>query len=102
MFLYDLSGYLGFKIQPPSDKPYFDLLGGDYASHEPPHNHILKDDLLKHWKLLGKTEMGNLAELKLSGNTRFKLLEALLTYYRLHLKDFGELKSLDVLHTVLH
>ncbi len=101
VFLYDLSGYLGFKIQPPVEKAYFDLLDGSYTSHDPPHGHVLKDDVLKYWKLLGKTGMGNLPELKLNGDIRFKLLEALLTYYRLHLRDFGELKSLDVLHTVM-
>ena len=102
VFLYELSAFLGFAIQPPLDKPYFDLMEGEYTSVEPPHGHVLEGELLKRWKELGVTSMERLSALKLNGHNRLKLLDTLLTYYRLHLKDFGELKSLDVLHTVLH
>ncbi len=102
VFLYRLSSYLGFELGNSRALPYFDLLAGSYEAYEPPHVHVLKGEVLEHWKKLAETSLHDLQELKLNGNQRLKMLEAMLTYYRLHLRDFGELRSLDVLHAVLH
>lgn len=101
VFLYQLSTYLGFKPEEPSPHPFFDLVNGIYTRAEPPHGQYLSDPLLEQWKTLAETDLNQLTGLRMSGDKRRALVEKLLVYYRLHLKDFGELKSLDVLHAVL-
>lgn len=102
-FLLKLSGNLGFQAEiSGDDKAYFDLQNGIYLTTEPHHPYFLKDKLLQNWKQLTlSVESGNSID-RYSGKERAELLEALLTYYRLHINDFGELKSLEVLQTILH
>jgi DNA repair protein RecO (recombination protein O) len=101
-FLYRLSSFLGFKPQKAQEKGFFDLSEGNYYSSEPLHSHFLKEPLLKEWKKLDGLELEDLESFQLSSTNRSMLLEALIDYFRLHIKDFGNLKSIDVLHTVLH
>lgn len=100
-FLFELSAFLGFRPEPYTKGSYFDLVNGVYTPAEPPHSHYIKGDSLEHWKELEKLSAIGLHSLKLNADSRMKLLQLLIDYYRLHLKDFGELKSLDVLHTIL-
>jgi len=40
--------------------------------------------------------------IKMSGAQRNALLQALLVFYRLHVNNFGDIKSLDVLKEILN
>ena len=100
-FLFRLTRFLGFYPEFPLKKqPYFDLLNGTYVDTEPPHPHFIFEKELQHWYALYDYE-------KLSSTSGFSraerqtLLRNILDYYRLHIKDFGELKSLDILAQVL-
>jgi DNA repair protein RecO (recombination protein O) len=42
----------------------------------------------------------NMALFRFSGNERQAIIYRILEYYRLHLADFPEIKSLEVLHAV--
>lgn len=99
--LYNLSGYLGFQAER-SDDSYFDLQNGVYLKSEPMHPYYLKGKTLENWKKLSGTASDGKVLIGISSNDRAELLKTLMTYYRLHLNDFGELKSLEVLQTILH
>ncbi len=101
-FLVNLTGHLGFKPEEPAgSSDYFDLLNGVYTSFEPPHFHFLDPAGTTQWKLLQNLKLDQLSTLKLSRESREKLLTAVLEYYRLHIKDFGKLRSLEVVKTLL-
>ena len=101
-FLVNLTGHLGFKPEEPSgNSDYFDLLNGVYTSFEPPHFHFLDPTVTTQWKQLQNLKLDQLSTLKLSRESREKLLTAVLEYYRLHIKDFGQLRSLEVVKTLL-
>jgi DNA repair protein RecO (recombination protein O) len=42
----------------------------------------------------------NMQRFRFSGNQRKDIINRILEYYRLHLTNFPEIKSLDVLHEV--
>ena len=101
LFLFGLSKFLGFYPEKQSSlKEYFDLLNGVYSQTAPPHPHFLEGKSLALWYQLYESE--RLSETSaFSRNERQILLKSLLEYYRLHIRDFGELKSLDILGQVL-
>ncbi len=89
-FLVRYSLYLGFL--PHSAKEISGQLD-EYAipySHDP-EIHILLD------QLIGEEEIPS----QLSRKTRNELLDILLLFYRIHIEDFGDLKSLPVLKEIL-
>lgn len=101
-FLLELSGWLGFQPEPVQDSSYFDLMNGVYLNARPVHHYVLEGIVLENWNKITALNFKNLETLKLSADQRSEVLEAIINYYRLHIKDFGQLKSIDVLHTVLH
>jgi hypothetical protein len=42
------------------------------------------------------------SEMPLDAAVRRDLLDQVLIYYRMHIEGFGQLRSLDVLHALLH
>lgn len=101
-FLVQLTGHLGFKPEEATaNSDYFDLLNGVYTSFEPPHFHFLDTVVTPYWKQLQNLKLDELSNLKLNREYREKLLTAVLEYYRLHIKDFGKLRSLEVVKTLL-
>lgn len=102
IFLYHLTSYLGFQPESVQEYNFFDLQDGLYCSTEPMHSHFLKGKALSNWKILSKTSFEDVESFKMNNDERTKLLQLLIIYYRLHIKDFGELKSLEVLHTILN
>lgn len=103
VFLLALSRYLGFGPETPSATAnYFDLLEGRYTSDTPKHSHFINGPELELWKQLQNLNLTNYEQLKMAPQQRSYLLKALLSFFRLHVNDFGELRSLAVLQQVLH
>lgn len=101
-FLLQLTGHLGFKPEEAAtESQYFDLLNGVYTPFEPPHFNYIDPLVTPYWKKLQQLTVHKLNELKLSREMRERLLTAVIDYYRLHIKDFGKLRSLDVVKTLL-
>lgn len=101
--LMHLSRLLGFGPEQPSGTfAYFDLQEGKYSQAPPQHRHYLEGNLRQAWAQLSEQPWSEHADLKLAAGIKKDLLESLLDYYRLHLTDFGTLRSLEVLRTVLH
>ncbi|MDO5523027.1 MAG: DNA repair protein RecO [Bacteroidia bacterium] len=75
----------------------FDLLNGEFVFGIPAHNYYLRQQESEYLNKLSRINFANMHLFKLSRSDRNLIIERLLTYYRLHLYDFPELKSLEVL-----
>lgn len=96
--LYNLPAYLGFRPEEPGgDRAYFDLLNGNYSQTLPPHPHFLEGAVQEAWIKLHRHSQSLEVKIPLAPGMRAALLSALLDYFRLHINDFGELRSLPVL-----
>jgi DNA repair protein RecO (recombination protein O) len=102
-FMVQMSRFLGFYPQGEfsGDTPYFDLQEGRFQRTAPVTLNYLDvrmSELLNYYILKG---YGSNDALKPSKEERKALLSALITYYRLHIATFGELRSHDILEQVI-
>lgn len=108
VFLLRLSRFLG--IDPNLDEApsaastgracYFDLQDGSYAVQRPAHAYYIEGAEAAALPRLWRMNFGTMRLFRLSGAQRSRILEAIITYYRLHLPGIPELKSLEVLRAV--
>jgi DNA repair protein RecO (recombination protein O) len=80
----------------------FDMMAGTFVSRRPSHPHYLEEELSKHLDSLLNLEWPQAQVIVLHSSIRSALLNALVTYLKLHLDNLREIKSLDVLHAVFH
>lgn len=105
MLLVGLARHLGFSPEAPSDgENRFDLREGHFFQGEAPHEFCMETEqasLLAH--ILKSVEAGidGAAPPASTAAVRRRLLDDLLIYYRLHVDGFGELRSIDVLRSIL-
>lgn len=76
---------------------YFDLMAGCYCDHQPPHAHFLRSAEAEVLPLLFRMDYPTMHLFRLSRQQRLRILHVLNEYYRLHVPNFPELKSLEVL-----
>lgn len=79
---------------------YFDLQEGAYATVRPAHAYYIEGADAATLPTLWRMNFGTMQVFHLTGAQRSRILQALITYYRLHLPGIPELKSLDVLREV--
>jgi len=103
-FLLQLTKYLGFFPQGEySDVySYFDLQEGKYTFHLPKHPYFITAELSQKLYLFLTLTYEDAGLIKMSSTQRNALLQALLVFYRLHVSNFGEIKSLDVLKEIFN
>ena len=96
-FLMHLSRFIG--IYPNLEHPdhYFDLLSGCYCDRQPPHAHYLRNAEANVLPTLFRMDYSTMHLFRLSRQDRQRILHVLNEYYRLHIPNFPELKSLEVL-----
>lgn len=97
--LIQLTRFLGFypNMDTSSSKSVFDLLDGSYVDVIPHHGqYLLADEAVFLEKLL-KMNYATMHRVHLNRQQRGRILRMLNTYYRVHVPDFPELKSLDIL-----
>ncbi|MEP7237888.1 MAG: DNA repair protein RecO [Ferruginibacter sp.] len=103
-FTLHLTHFFGFRMTDnySSDDTVLDLLEGNYIDHQPTHPHFIdgKNAELTA-QLLKVMQPHELEEFKLNREIRRLLLLRYLEYYALHIPDFGQMKTLMVLHEVL-
>ena len=103
VFMIQFSRFLGFfpkqQIGLPTD--YFDLQEGVFTNRKPEHPDYVSGKVTSDIiKLQHSTfESGN--KLTMTNKSRRMVLDALVYYYRLHLPGFGEMKSIEILKTIL-
>ena len=102
VFMLRLSSLLGF--QPDSTGFYkgmfFDMRNGVFTGNKPPHNNFLPPNESEVFYNLMRMSYENMTVFRFSGRERQLIIHRILDYYRLHLSDFPEIKSLEVLHDV--
>lgn len=103
-FALHLTHFFGFRIDDNyrDNNQYLDLQEGSFVNEKPPHPHFLEQKQAaitsQFLKVLQPQE---LQDIKLHHDFRRHLLLAYETYYRLHINDFGMMKSLPVLREIL-
>jgi DNA repair protein RecO (recombination protein O) len=97
IFLMQLSRYLGFYPDNNwnQEHPFFDMLNGAFTEI-PKHSYTLDKELSKQWHFLLSQE----GQSPINHIERRALLRSILQYFRLHLPEMGDLKSLEVLEMV--
>ena len=99
-----LTHFFGFRMEDPlvSEPLFLDLQEGLFVPEPPDHPNwadpVISDRISQFLKI---TMPADLPEIVLNRDLRRQLLEVCMQYYKLHLSDFGSLKSLPVLQTLL-
>jgi len=94
-FLIDLTSHLGFEMNDnySSTRPFFDLRDGTFKINREDHRLSLDED---HSRYLN-AYMRSADHENVPREGRRVLLLSMVDFYRYHINDFGELKSLDIL-----
>jgi DNA repair protein RecO (recombination protein O) len=99
VFLMRLSRFLGFypNLDNYQTGDYFDLRESIFTSQPPVHRDYLMPLEAEKIQVMMRMDWGTMHLFQMSHTERNRLLEVALAYYRLHLPDFPELKSVSVL-----
>lgn len=102
-FMVGLSAYLGFLPGEHFDKTYqyFDLQAGTFCPAEPAHEHYLTPEEAEILHALLASPMEDAGKIQMSLPLRRKMLNRLITYFRLHIEDFPTIHSHQILEEVL-
>ena len=103
-FTLHLTHFFGFRMidNYTSDNLFLDLQEGIFIDHQPTHpNFIDEKNAELTAQLLKVMQPDELEQFNLNGEIRRMLLLRYLEYYTLHISDFGQMKTLMVLHEVL-
>ena len=103
-FTLALATHLGFRIGGRYSEytPVLDLYEGSFAAEKPTHGYFLEGYLSEATYLLLEADtIPRLREIRLNRDLRRTLLQAYQSFYALHIADFGQLRSLSVLHDIL-
>ena len=99
VFMMRLSRFIGFfpNLADNVRGAWFDLRNGCFVLRQPGHPDYLRPDEASRIGLLMRMDFDNMRFFRMSRQERNRCTEILLSYYRLHVAGFPELKSLDVL-----
>lgn len=103
-FTLHLTHFFGFRMADNfnSENSFLDLQEGTFTNHQPTHPYFIDGKLAELTaQLLKVMQPFELEEFKLNREIRRNLLLNYLQYYALHIPDFGQMKTLVVLHEVL-
>lgn len=100
IFLLKFSQYLGFYPNTDAvNNSYFNLESGCFTAHPPQQNYIEGENVKILRQLLG-TNFATKQLPKINQPRRRELIEAMVSYFELHLLEFSKPKSLAVLHAI--
>jgi DNA repair protein RecO (recombination protein O) len=103
-YLLHLTHFFGFRMEDTQESGpvYLDLREGCFTDVPPMHTEWVEERLSSILSQFLKTALPtDLTEISLTREVRRELLDVCLHYYRIHLNDFGQLRSLPVLQTLL-
>lgn len=100
VFILRLTHFLGFfpNFENYKQGDIFDMLNGVFVSQQTMHRYFINSNESEMLANLGRINYDNMARFSFSRQDRLNIINKMLEYYRLHLQDFSELKSLDILH----
>ena len=98
-FLMRMSRFLGFypNLDDYVDGCVFDLRSATFSLHVPTHRDFLQPDDARRIHTLMRMDFPTMHLYRLNHTDRNRIVDVLLHYYRLHIPQFPELKSLSVL-----
>lgn len=100
-FLMRLSRFLGFypnlEETPERSVEFFDLREGRFCHAAPLHRDFLQPTEAYLVRLLMRMDFSTMHLFRLSRHDRHRIMDVLLLYYKQHLPDFPEMRSLAVL-----
>ncbi|MDR1379935.1 MAG: DNA repair protein RecO [Tannerella sp.] len=101
-FLFQLSVYLGIRPNGRSYAPgcFFDLLNGVFTDRIPAHDLYLNKEESVVFQRLLRINYENMAVYSFTGPERTDIIRHIIQYYRLHVADFPEIKSLAVMQSL--
>ncbi|HCO67182.1 MAG TPA: DNA repair protein RecO [Dysgonomonas sp.] len=99
VFVLKLTRFLGFypNLENYINGSYFDMLNGVFVDRQPLHNHYVNKTDSKALSLLSRITYENMHYFKFSRQERRNIIDRMIEYYRIHLHNFQDLKSLDIL-----
>ncbi len=99
LFLMRLTRYLGISpnLETGSRAHYFDLEAGCFVGVQPMHSNYLTATQAADFFSLMAHDYDGVSQVAMNRNMRNEYLTVIQNYYRLHIPDFPELKSADVL-----
>ena len=102
MFMIRMSLFLGFLPDMSSycEGAMFDLREGIFCTTAPLHPDVLNAEDAKKMQILMRMTPSNLHLFPLSRNERNRIIDITLLYYHLHIPQFGDMKTLDVLRSL--
>lgn len=102
VFLLQLVSFLGVSPNLGSylDNYYFDMQNGEFIDHIPIHKHYLNREESKVFSRLFKISYENMSLYAFSRQERINILNRILSYYKLHLPEVSEIKSIAVLQSL--
>jgi DNA repair protein RecO (recombination protein O) len=103
LFMLKLTRFLGFspRLAKTDAGSYFDMEEGLFLDSEPLHRYFISGKPAAALEQLQSMDYQDLISFSIAIPVRDELLERLLDYYRLHIPDMGEMKSVKVLHELL-
>ena len=101
LFLMRLAQFLGIAPNT-SDTglPFFDLIAAEFVSRAPAHAYYIYGDEARAFEQLLRMNFSTMHLFQLTRTQRNRILELILTYYRLHIPSLPELKSWEVLREI--
>lgn len=101
-FMMNLTRFMGFypNVETYSTGAFFDMENGIFVRFKPSSPYFLNPDESAVFYRLLRINYHNMRSFLFSGRERRQIIDRILEYYRLHLVNFSEIKSLDVLHEV--
>ena len=102
VFLTHLTRYLGFQpnLEDWHEGTYFDLRTACFVEIPPMHHDYLQPGEASQLPLLLRVDVRSMSRLQWNGQFRNRALRLLAYYYRLHLPEFPEVRSIDILTEV--
>lgn len=99
VFLMRFSRFLGLypNVEGYSDGDYFDMQNACFVSGKPLHGMYLSQEDSSHVCILMRMNYDTMHLFAMNRNERNRCLDIIIEYFRLHLPDFSDMKSLPVL-----
>jgi DNA repair protein RecO (recombination protein O) len=97
-----MTRYMGFFPENnfSAEYPFFDLREGKFIEQNPFHNDYLDENISLLFSTLINTDIENSDKLQYNKTTRQQILDKLILYYKIHLTDFGRIKTLEVFKNI--
>jgi DNA repair protein RecO (recombination protein O) len=92
---------IGFSNEDVVFLEYFDLQEGEFTSKIPEHKYYIEGTHSTYLKLIIPASKKDMHEFNIKASVRSQLLDELILFYRLHIDGFGELKTLDILRSIM-